>query len=285
MTPAEHEAAVRAWWSARDARLRDPDGWLTLVGLHWLEPGENRFGADPGNEIVLRGDGVPPRAGSLRLNDGTVRLVPATPAVSSGGDPLGGAELADDTTGEPTVIDLGTLRMYVIRRGERLGLRVRDHAAPVLASFEGMRHFPINHGWRLIGRLEPAPPGREIEIVDITGAVSHEPTPGHVTFERQHATWRIEALPGDEDGSLWLVFGDATNGHETYGGGRFLYTGPVAADGSVVVDFNLSYNPPCVFSPYATCPLPPPQNRLALRIEAGELAFSPPGHDPRPHPG
>jgi uncharacterized protein (DUF1684 family) len=262
MTPdaSEHEAAVRAWWAARDARLRDPDGWLTLVGLHWLEPGENRFGADSANEIVLRGDGVPPHGGTLVVENGVVRL--------------GEDVLADDVSGEPTVIDLGTLRMYVIRRGERLGLRVRDHAASALRAFEGMGHFPIDRGWRVSGSLEPAPAGREIEIVDVTGAVSHEPTPGSVAFQRDGATWRIDALPGDEeDGSLWLIFADATNGHETYGGGRFLYTEPVQPDGSVAVDFNLAYNPPCVFSPYATCPLPPPQNRLALSIEAGELAY------------
>jgi hypothetical protein len=260
MTPEEHEAAVRAWWAARDARLRDPDGWLTLVGLHWLEPGENRFGSDPSNEVVLAGNGVPPRAGTLVLENGAVRL--------------GEEVLADDLRGEPTVIDLGSLRMYVIRRGERLGLRVRDHAAPALGSFEGMRRFPIDPGWRVSARLEPAPTGREIEIVDVTGTVSHEPTPGRIAFEREGATWRIDALPGDdEDGSLWLVFADATNGHQTYGGGRFLYTEAVASDGSVAVDFNLAYNPPCVFSPFATCPLPPPQNRLALRIEAGELAY------------
>jgi len=265
MTPddaSEHEAAVRARWAARDARLRDPDGWLTLVGLHWLEPGENRFGADAANEIVLRGDGVPAVAGSLVVEDAVVRL--------------GEDVLADDLSGEPTVIDLGSLRMYVIRRGERLGLRVRDHASPALGAFEGMRHFPIDPGWRLRGRLEPAAAGHEIEIVDVTGTVSHEPTPGSVAFERDGATWRIEALPGEKSGSVWLVFGDATNGHETYGGGRFVYTDPVGADGSVIVDFNVAYNPPCVFAPYATCPLPPPQNRLALRIEAGELAYTSP---------
>jgi uncharacterized protein len=265
MTPSkqdEHETAVRAWWDARDARLRDPDGWLTLVGLHWLEPGDNRFGADADNEIVLRGDDVPAHAGTLIVDNGVVRL--------------GGDVLADDLSGEPTVIDLGSLRMYVIRRGEGLGLRVRDHAAPALGTFGGMRHFPIDPAWRLRGRLEPAAKGSEIEIVDITGAVSHEPTPGHVAFGRDGATWRIAALPGDEDGSVWLVFGDATNGQETYGGGRMLYTEPVAPDGSVVVDFNLAYNPPCVFSTYATCPLPPPENRLALKIEAGELAYHQP---------
>lgn len=276
MKPEDYAARVKARWAARDARLRDPDGWLSLVGLHWLAPGENRFGADAHNEVVLHGEDVPGVAGSLRVEDGAVSLVARSPAVSSAGEPIGGAELADDLTGEPTVIDLGSLRMYVIRRGERLGLRVRDHASPALDAFRGMDHFPIDDAWRLNGRLEPAEPGRTVEIVDVTGSVSHEPTPGQVAFERDGTTWRIEALPGDgEEGTLWLVFGDATNGAETYGGGRLLYTEPVADDGSVVVDFNLAYNPPCVFSRYATCPLPPPQNRLALRIEAGERTFKP----------
>jgi uncharacterized protein (DUF1684 family) len=262
MTPAEpegHERAVRDWWAARDERLRSPDGWLTLVGLHWLEEGENRFGSDPANQIVLRGDDVPALAGSLWLADGAVHL--------------NGQQLRDDTSGEPTVLDLGTLRMYVIRRGQRFALRVRDRASPALGAFQGMRHFPLDHEWRVPARLEPARAGKELEIVDVTGAVSREPTPGSVAFERRGATWHLDALPGDEEGTLWLLFGDETNGAETYGGGRMLYTEAVQADGSVVVDFNLAYNPPCVFSPYATCPLPPPQNWLAMRIEAGELDY------------
>jgi len=261
MTPAQHEAAVRAWWAARDERLRSPDGWLSLVGLHWLAPGENRFGSDEGNEIVLRGGGVPPQAGSLFVSDGVARL--------------GDRVLADDTTGEPTVVDLGDLRMYVIRRVDRLGLRVRDRTAPALAAFRGMEHFPIDPDWLVRGRFEAVEAGREIEIVDVTGAVTREPSPGAVVFEREGTSWRLDALPGDDPGTLWLVFGDGTNGTETYGGGRFLYTEPVAADGDVAIDFNLAYNPPCVFSPYATCPLPPPQNRLALRITAGELDYHP----------
>lgn len=273
MTPDKHEASVRAWWAARDERLRSPDGWLTLVGLYWLSPGENRFGSDHANEVVLRGEGVPGHAGSLWLANGAVRLVAATPSVSSDGKPLSEAVLADDTSGEPTVVDLGTLRMYAIRRGQRIGLRVRDRAASALRTFDGMRRFPIDPGWRLSARFEPAAAGEQLEIVDVIGDVSREGTPGTVAFERDGATWRLATLPGDEDGSLWLLFADATNGPETYGGGRMLYTEPIGDDGRVVVDFNLAYNPPCVFSPYATCPLPPPQNRLALRIAAGELNY------------
>ncbi|HEY7332126.1 MAG TPA: DUF1684 domain-containing protein [Candidatus Limnocylindria bacterium] len=261
MTPDQHRAAVEAWRAARDARLRDPDGWLTLVGLHWLEPGENRFGSGMDNDLVLRGADVPEHAGSLVLADEMVVLRR---------DGYRDEELAPDVTGEPTMLDLGTLRMHVIRRGDRFGLRVRDHASPALAAFRGMKHFPIDPAWRVSGRLEPAPAGTTLEVVDVIGVVTREPSPGAFAFERDGREWRIQALPGGDKGSLWLVFADATNGRTTYGGGRFLYTDPVADDGNVVADFNLAYNPPCVFTPYATCPLPPAPNRLALSIEAGE---------------
>jgi uncharacterized protein (DUF1684 family) len=272
-SPEEHAAAVRAWWADRDARLRDPDGWLTLVGLHWLAPGENRFGSSVDNEIVLRGDAISAHAGSLWLEGDRVRLVPATPSVSHDGQPVTETVLEDDSAGTPTVVDLGSLRMHLIRRGERLGLRVRDRSSPALRQFQGVDHFPIDLGWRVIARFEPAAAGSTIEIADVTGQIAMEPTPGRVSFDRDGRTWSLDALPGEEDGSLWLIFADATNGAETYGGGRFLYSEVPQPDGSVVVDFNLAYNPPCVFSPYATCPLPPPQNRLTLRIDAGERHF------------
>ena len=266
MTPEQHRESVLAWRAAREARLRDPDGWLTLVGLHWLAPGENTFGSAPDNDLVLRhGDGVPANLGSLVLGDTGVVLRRADRP---------DLPMADDQTGEPTTLDAGTLRMYVIRRGDRHGLRVRDHASPALAAFEGMDHFPIDPDWRLEARLERAEPGATLEVVDVIGLVTHEPCAGVVVFERHGREWRLHALPGDPDeGSLWLVFADATNGRTTYGGGRFVYTEPVQPDGRVVVDFNVAYNPPCVFTPYATCPLPPAVNRLPLAIEAGERGY------------
>jgi uncharacterized protein (DUF1684 family) len=270
LTPAEHRAAVIDWWAQRDERLRDPNGWLTLVGLHWLSPGENRFGADASNDVRLTGQDVPAHAGSLWLADGEVRL-------QSPGEPGPRTEpLASDLGGEPTVIEIGSLHMYVIQRGQRWALRVRDHASPAIAAFRGMDHFPIDPSWRVSGRLRPAPPGERLEIVDVTGDIGSEETPGSVEFERDGRIWSLAALPGDADEQrVWLVFGDATNGKDTYGGGRFLYSEPVADDGSVVLDFNVAYNPPCVFSEFATCPLPPPQNRLNLRIEAGERSYRP----------
>jgi hypothetical protein len=274
MDPDEHRAPVERWRAARDERLRSRDGWLALVGLCWLTPGENHVGAHPSSHVVLHGHEIPPRVGSMWLADGRVRFVPHE------GVDLPEMTLEDDTTADPTVLELGTLRFHLIKRGERIGVRVRDAAAPALAGFTGLDFYPIDPSWRVHARLEVAQADAVIEIVDITGAHSRDATPGSVAFEREGATWRIAALPGEEDdGCLWLIFGDATNGTETYAGGRFLYTEPVAADGTVVVDFNLAYNPPCVFSRWATCPLPPQQNRLDLRIEAGERDWHAPDEE------
>ena len=277
MTDPGHAAQVAAWRAERDERLRSATGWLTLVGLFWLTPGENHVGAHPSNQVILHGHQIPPRVGSMWLEDGRVRFVPHE------GVDLPETELQDDLEGKPTVLEFGTLRFHTIRRGERIGVRVRDTAAPALREFSGVDSYPVDTSWRVRARLEPAPPDTTIEIADVTGGVNSDTTPGSVAFERDGVTWRLAALEGEEDGSLWLIFGDATNGTETYGAGRFLYTEPPADDGSVIVDFNLAYNPPCVFSPYATCPLPPPQNRLALRIAAGELDWHSRGGEA--HPG
>lgn len=264
MTPEEHRAIVLAWRAQRDARLRDPDGWLTLIGLHWLEPGENRLGSAPDNDLVVRSTHVPDHAGVLVLDQQRVTLRRA------GADD---EELAADVTGEPTILRFGPIHAHVIRRGDRFGLRVRNRDLPALAAFAGMEHFPIDIGWRIIAKFEPAAQDDTLEIVDVTGMRSLEPTPGSVAFDRNGVTWRLQAIPGGPDGSLWLIFADGTSGRTTYGGGRFLYTDPPAEDGSVVLDFNLAFNPPCVFSAFATCPLPPPANRLQLPIEAGEQGF------------
>ena len=193
------------------------------------------------------------------------------------GQPIADAvELADDQADTPTMLELASLRLVLIRRGgERLGLRVRDTSAPVLRAFEGLDYFDIDPRWRLTGRLLRASPDTTIPVPDVLGNVIDERSPGVVEFEVDGRTYGLDALEAGPD-ALWLIFGDQTNGRETYGGGRFLVTGTVQEDDTVEVDFNLAYNPPCVFSPYATCPMPPRGNRLDARIEAGEKAWNAP---------
>ena len=275
---AHHRASVEEVRARREASLRDPMGWLSLVGLHWLHDGEQRFGSDPGNEIVLRAaEGtVPATAGSFEVTGDRIVMHPRDPGLTVGGLPVAdGLELADDASEDgPTILELASLRAHLIRRGAgRLALRVKDIAAPALREFRGLDYFAIDPAWRVKGRVNPAQPGATITVPDIVGDVLAEATPGVVAFELGGAPHRLHALEA-QPGHLWLIFGDATNGSDTYGGGRFLVTGPVQPDDSVEIDFNLAYNPPCAFSPYATCPLPPEGNRLPQRVEAGERMWT-----------
>jgi uncharacterized protein (DUF1684 family) len=267
---AAHRAEVEEWRAGRyEALLRD-HGWLTLSGLAWLKPGTNRVGSDPASDAVLP-DG-PAHAGTVTVTpDGVV----AAGSWRHDGRPVEDLLLVDDRDGAQTLLELGSLRLCLIRRGGRLALRTWDLEAPARREFEGIDHWPVDPGWRLEARFEPMP-GRMLAVPDVLGTVEHQESPSDVVFEVAGATHRLQALAGGPAGELWIVFGDATNGHETYGGGRFLYAGPPSPDGHVIVDFNRAYNPPCVFSPYATCPLPWPANVLPIRIDAGERDVSHP---------
>ncbi|HUF07490.1 MAG TPA: DUF1684 domain-containing protein [Candidatus Binatia bacterium] len=259
-----HAEAVEAWRSQRYAALRRDIGWLTLAGLGWLQPGVNRVGAAAANDVVLPSG--PAEAGTITVADGEAV---ADGAFLHDGRAASGLRLVNDQEGEVTLLELGSLRLCVIERGGRLAVRTWDFASPARRRFDGIEHWPVDPAWRLVARFE-ATPDRTIRVPDVMGIVDEEASPGDVVFEIAGAEHRLQALPGGDTGEVWLVFGDATNGDETYGGGRFLYTSSPSDDGSVDVDFNRAYNPPCVFSPFATCPLPWPENRLPVRIEAGE---------------
>jgi uncharacterized protein (DUF1684 family) len=276
--PAAYRKEVEAWREKREAGLKKEDGWLTLVGLYWLKPGENRFGSDPGNPVILPEGKAPAVAGSLNLEGETVHLnVQPGVALTADGKPVTpGMTVSPDASGKPTILQLGSLSFYVIKRGDRLGVRIKDKTSPMLTHFKGIDEYPIRPEWRVVARFEPYK-DKKIPIANIIGQVSDEKSPGAVVFDWQGKTYRIDALEGGDDGSLFLVFGDQTNGKETYGAGRFLDTDP-PKDGKVVVDFNTAYNPPCAFTAFATCPLPPAQNKLAVRIEAGEKKLAGGGH-------
>ena len=260
-------AEVEAWHAARDARLRSPDGWVALSALHWLQPGPWLVGSDASNDLVLAGDGVPARLGRLDVGWHRALLVAET-GVTVDGATVTEVELEPDVPGPPTVFTVGSLTAHLIVRGDRMGLRVRDSHAPALNEFTGIRRYPVDPAWRVTGRLVPSP-GRTLTVPDIIGIATETESPGTLVLPLPGGEQRLDALDGG-DGTLWLIFGDATNGGDTYHGGRFLYTEPVQLDGSVVADFNLAYNPPCVFTPYATCPLPWPANRLPVPVLAGE---------------
>ncbi|HWM92660.1 MAG TPA: DUF1684 domain-containing protein [Thermoanaerobaculia bacterium] len=264
---------VEAFRTERVEGLKKEDGWFTLVGLAWLDEGENRFGSDPENKVVLP-EGKSPKVAGVLVRKGdkvSVRVEPGA-KVTSGGKPVTAMDLVADTDGEPTVLEIGPVSFFVIKRGDLVGVRARDRESDALKAFHGLDTYPIQPVWRVEARFEPYDPPKPVKIPNILGQVSDSPSPGAVVFDWQGKTYRLDTL-GDPKEGLSLIFADQTNGKETYGAGRFLETGPVK-DGKVMVDFNLAYNPPCAFTAFATCPLPPSQNRLALRVEAGEKRYA-----------
>jgi len=268
-----HQQAVEAWRASRDARLRKPDGWLTLVGLEWLKEGENRIGSAADNDIRLGGG--PSYWGSVVLQDGQLQFNNADPdSVKIDGEPLASARLVADTEGEPTVISSGTLVINAIFR-ESYALRIKDSQARALQNFKGVDNYPIDDSWLIDGRFIRAEEGTGIEIVNVLGQVGESPVYGTFEFDRDGKTHRLLAL-GDEDSeSLWFIFMDRTTGHGTYGAGRYLYSEGMPENGRLTVDFNKAYNPPCAFNPYSTCPIPPQRNRMDLWVLAGEKNYHP----------
>lgn len=269
-----HRAEIEKWREKRMASLRREDGWLTLVGLVWLEPGENTLGSGRSNRIVLPEGAAPERMGSIVLSGGnaTARILPGVD-VTHQDRSVTSIELQSDADGEPTVLKHGRISFYLIKRGERLGVRVKDSRNPALLSFHGIEAFPVDLRWRFEARFQSYEAGKKIRVPNILGTVGEETSPGAVVFDLGGRTYRLDAVKESGTEDLFLIFGDQTNGEQTYGGGRFLYAAPPDKQGRVVVDFNKAYNPPCVFTPYATCPLPPTQNRLPIRVEAGEKRY------------
>jgi uncharacterized protein (DUF1684 family) len=254
------------WRAQRLERLRAEDGWLTLVGLYWLEEGESTVGSAPEADVVLPA-GLPARVGAITLRGREARFTPA-PGVD-----LPATVLRDDAQPDYDVLRLGTVRFYLIERGGRFGIRVKDSESPARRRFTGLEYFPPDPSWNVEAKLIPAP--HHLSFDTEAGVKEEYESPGYLEFERSGRTVRVE--PVLEGGELFLVFRDATSGKSTYAASRFLYAPLPGADGRTRLDFNRAYNPPCVFTPYATCPLPTPQNRLTIAIEAGEKKYTGPG--------
>jgi uncharacterized protein (DUF1684 family) len=275
---ADFAQAQQAWRDQRREKLLQPDGWTSLIGLHWIDPGPHYFGSAGDNGIRLAMG--PAHFGMIDLRrNGGVRFVPERgTALTLDDKPLKGAVnlVSDDDAGEkgPSRLgfDDGKGLVTVIERGGRHALRVKHADAPTRTGFAGLDYWPADPSWRIEGRFVAHPAGKTIEIADIIGTINQIPNPGVIEFQRDGSTYRLEALDEGED-ELFLVFADRTNGHGSYGAGRFLYAPKPDAQGRVVLDFNHSYNPPCAFTPFATCPLPPRENRLDVAVEAGEKAY------------
>ncbi len=251
--------SIRAWQRQRDTGLRSPDGWLTLIGLDWLNSGDNSI--DGFGTLRLEGKRVV--FTPLRGRPVTVNNKPVTAPVS----------LSYDEE-NPDVVRLGTESFYVIERSGKLGARIKDSNSPNLKSFTGMRYFPVNPALHFPkARLVPDP--KKIPILNIVGQTDLEDSPGVVEFSYEGKSYRLRPIYEDtvEGKTLFFLFKDLTNKTETYQAGRMLNT-PLPVNGKVDLDFNRAYNPPCTFTPYATCPLPPKENELPFAVDAGEKRYS-----------
>jgi uncharacterized protein (DUF1684 family) len=245
---------IEKWKQARETSLRK--NWLQVAGLFWLHEGSNTFGRDPANDIV-RPDG-PARAGSVDLRGGKV-------SVTMDGSTR---SLAYNSAG---AVNVGRLSLFVIKRGEKIGIRLKDPQSKYVREFHGLDYFPLNEHFRVSARWVAEP--RQIPILNVLGQTEPSDCPGYAIFHiggREFRLYPIIEAPGDKQ--LFYIFRDQTAGKETYGAGRFLYSA-MPKDGTVMLDFNRAYNPPCAFTDYATCPLPPKENRLDVRIEAGEKKY------------
>jgi len=263
--------------ATRIARLTAPDGWLTLVGFEWLSEGESRVGAAADNDIVLAAG--PAHLGTIALAADGTTTIDVAPGVDArvDGEPASSATLHDDADGRsPTEVSVGSVRLIVIVRDGRKALRVRDEAAPTRTGFDGLAYFPVDASWRVVADWVPFDPPYELELGTVIGTIEKESVPGKAVFVRDGKTHELYPYHETPD-ALFFVFGDLTSGKETYGAGRFLDTG-LPDNGKLVLDFNEARNPPCVFTPYATCQLAPPENRLDARVEAGELKYLPASH-------
>lgn len=267
-----YRAEIERWRQNREAQLKADDGWLTLAGLFWLKEGENSIGSDASNSIVLPAGRAPGKLGMLELHNGVTTFKPEPGALTRDGKPATAEILKPDTSGTPDIVRIKALSLLVIQRGSRYGIRLRDNNNEMRRRFTGLKYFPVNEEYRLKAKFVPYNPAKVIAVPNILGGTENESSPGYAEFTLQGQVLRLDPIL--EDGRLFFIFKDLTAGKETYPAGRFLSAEmPGGEAGEVVLDFNKAYNPPCAFTAYATCPLPPKQNQLPVRIEAGELRY------------
>ena len=252
---------IAQWRTEREAKLKADDGWLTVVGLHWLHEGVNTVGSDPNADAPLPAS-LPSRVGTITLSKGKVHFKPA------GGVPLREMDLKTDVTDQYDRLALGRVKFFVIERETKFGVRVKDNDSEARKKFAGLRWYPVDPTWNIKAKFVSSP--HQVSFDTEVGVKEKDDSPGYVTFMRGGQQYKMEAVKENDD--LWFVFRDQTSGKTTYGASRFLYT-PFPKDGFVEMDFNKAENPPCMFTDYATCPLPTPQNRLQLAVTAGEQTY------------
>ncbi len=267
----DYLAEIRQWQVERLEKLRSPDGWVALAGLYWLEDGENAFGSDESLPIVFARDDVPAKAGALVFDGAQVRLelFPGTRVTIEGEPVESGRVLKNDNEPSTDVLELGSFRFYVIKRDDRIGVRVRDLENPKLTTIDDTEFFPVDPRFKVEGTFTPYETPRTIDVANVLGMKEETEVFGEVEFDLNGKGYSLIPLSKNpSENSYWFSIRDTTTGKGTYGAGRYVsasYEGD-----QVTIDFNRTYNPPCAVTEFATCPLPPRDNWLSVAITAGE---------------
>ncbi len=265
-----YEQEINGWHQKRVESLLSPNGWINLEGLFWLKPGRNAFGSNASNDIVYSNPIFPKRAGYFQWEHGSVNWITEAGIVVTIHDSAVGSATIFEEGKQPALLSLGTFRWNIIKRDDKIGVRFRNIASNRIKQFKGIDRYPVKEQWRVTAHLEAAPKAR-VMITNVLGQTKPEDSPGKLSFTWEGKVYQLDAIT--EGDQLFIIFGDATSGKETYPSGRFLYAQLPDENGNTILDFNKAYNPPCAFSNYATCPLPPKQNILPLLIKAGEKDY------------
>lgn len=268
---ADYIQEIKDWDQKRTERLLEDDGWLNLVGLFWLDEGDNTFGSDHDNDLRFPKI-APQNIGKFNLTDSVVTVkINDDVDVLIDSQKINEKVLVSDLDTNTTIMSYGSLRWYLIKReGEMYGIRLRDLNAQLVKEFEGIERFPVNEDWKIEANWVPLDPPKELIIPNIIGTTSEAEAYGRLDFKIENESYSL--YPTGKE-SLFVIFADQTSGVETYGAGRFLSAEGPDSNNIVTLDFNKAYNPPCVFTKYATCPLPPKENQLNVRITAGEKNY------------
>ncbi len=269
VAPVKEASMLEKARAERLQNLKAEDGWLTLVGLAWLSQGQQTIGKNADNGIVVKSPNAEGRLGTLTLDGKVVRFSgePGSTVLADGKPITSEVTLTSDVKGKPTMLTQGSISFYVIDRGGRLGVRIKDAKSPTRTQFAGLEYFPNDPAWRVDATFEPYPAPKRVKVPTMVGVEEEHEVPGKLRFQHDGKDITLEAF--DTGDVLMIVFADKTSGKETYGAGRFLYV-EKPKGGRAVLDFNLAESPPCAFTAYATCPLPPAGNRIALAVTAGE---------------
>jgi uncharacterized protein (DUF1684 family) len=268
---AKYTEALKAWDKKRADILLSPNGWLNVRGLFWLKDGINSFGSGSENDIVFPEGKIAEKAGFFLLKDTvvTMQLLPGV-EVKSDSALVKSLIVFHPDSSRAKVLEAGSLQWFVVKRSDKIGIRLRDFETEKLTEFKGIERYAADLQWRVKAKVT-VQPGKTIDMMNVLGQLNRNPVKGTLRFSIDEKEYTLDAM--DEDGKLFIIFGDPTNGETTYGSGRYLYAGMPESGDEVDLDFNHAINPPCAFTEFATCLLPPKQNILPIKVEAGEKAY------------